>query len=187
MTWTSSTLPVGVPADFNVSLRRILVPTALDKASAVALDYASALARRFGSELAVLYAFEDSDYAGSSVVEAKLLACFSALRLRHLEARLFLRPGPTGEQVKAVANALGADLVVTSTDYHRRFLSYLTHEETGILRVQGVPCPVVVVNAVVTPWDGHMILVYVRTGTMALKPAARSRNIAACGGASSNP
>jgi hypothetical protein len=48
-----------------------------------------------------------------------------------------------------VANALGADLVVTSNDYHRRFLSYLTHEETGILRVQGVPCPVVVVNAVV--------------------------------------
>ena len=149
MTWTSSTLPVGVPANFYVSLRRILVPTALDKASAVALDYASALARRFGSELAVLYAFEDSDYAGSSVVEAKLLACFSALRLRHLEARLFLRPGPTSEQVKAVANALGADLVVTSNDYHRRFLSYLTHEETGILRVQGVPCPVVVVNAVV--------------------------------------
>ena len=62
-----------LPADFCVSLRRILVPTALDEASAVALDYASALARRFGSELALLYAFEGSDYAQSSDVEAKLL------------------------------------------------------------------------------------------------------------------
>jgi hypothetical protein len=47
-----------LPADFCVSLRRILVPTVLDKASAVALDYTSALARRFGSEVALLYAFE---------------------------------------------------------------------------------------------------------------------------------
>ena len=43
-----------LPTDLCVSLRRILVPTALDKASAVALDYASALAGRFGSELALL-------------------------------------------------------------------------------------------------------------------------------------
>ena len=64
MSRTCSTLPVGFPADFSVSLRRILVPTALDKASAVALDYASALARRFGS---MLYAFEDSGSAGSFV------------------------------------------------------------------------------------------------------------------------
>ena len=136
---------------FASALRRILVPTALDKASAVALDYTSALARRFGSEVALLYAFEGSDYAQSSNIEAKLRTCFSALRLRHLKARVFLRPGPTGEQVKAVANALGADLIVTSRDYHRRFLSYLTRIETGILRVQGVPCPVVLVNAAVMP------------------------------------
>ena len=166
MTRTFSTLPVGVPADFSVSLRHILVPTALDKASAVALDYASALARRFGSELAVLYAFEDSDYAGSSVVEAKLLACFSALRLRHLDARVFLRPGAAREQVKAVANAWGADLVITSSDYHHRLLSCLTHAVTGILRVQGVPCPVVVVNGVVT-LGTDIIWSTVRTGTMA--------------------
>jgi nucleotide-binding universal stress UspA family protein len=139
----------GLPAGFCVSLRRILVPTALDKAWAVALDCASALARRFGSELALLYAFEDSNYAQSSRVEAELWKCFSALRLRHLKARVFLRPGPTGEQVKAVANALGADLIVTSSDYHRRFLSCLTHAETGIVRAKGVPCPVVLVKAVV--------------------------------------
>src|SRR5271166_2297183 len=47
----------------NFRPRRILAPTGLDEASAVALDYASALARRFGSELALLYAFEGSDYA----------------------------------------------------------------------------------------------------------------------------
>ena len=166
MTRTCSTLPVGVPVDCTVGLRRILVPTSLDKASAVALGYASALARRSGSELAVLYAFEDSDSAGSSVVEAKLLACFSALRLRHLEARVFLRPGPACEQVKAVANAFGADLVVTSSDYHQRFLSCWTYAETGILRVQGVPCPVVVVNGVVA-LEPDMISSTVRTGTMA--------------------
>jgi nucleotide-binding universal stress UspA family protein len=138
-----------LPADFCFNLRRILVPIAFEQASAVALDYASALARRLGSELAVLYAFEKSDYAQTSNIEAELRRYCSALRLRHLETRVFLRPGPTGEQVKAVANALGADLVVTSSDYHRRFLSYLTHAETGILRVQGVDCPVVVVNAAV--------------------------------------
>jgi hypothetical protein len=54
-----------LPADFSFSLRRILVPIALDKASAVACDYASTLAQRFGSELAVLYAFEDFDYTQS--------------------------------------------------------------------------------------------------------------------------
>ena len=32
-----------------------------------------------------------------------------------------------------------------------------------------------------------MILVYVANGHYGTKPAARSRNIAACGGASSNP
>jgi len=116
------------------------------RCAAVALEYSSALARRFGSELALLYAFEGSDYAQSSNIEAKLRTCFSALRLRHLKARVFLRAGPTGEQVKAVANALGADLIVTSRDYYRRFLSYLTHRQTGILKVQGVPCPVVLVR-----------------------------------------
>ena len=135
-----------LPADFCVSLSRILVPTALDKASAVALDYASALARRFGSELALLYAFEGSDYDQSSCVETKLWACFSTIRLRHLKARAFLRPGPTGEQVATAANALSADLIVTSSDYHHRFLSYFTHAESGILRVQSIPCPVVLVT-----------------------------------------
>ncbi|HYY28858.1 MAG TPA: hypothetical protein VE860_12965, partial [Chthoniobacterales bacterium] len=67
--------------------------------------------------------------AQSSFVEAKLWACFSTIR--HLKARVFLRPGPTGEQVKTVANALGADLIVTSSDYHHRFLSYLTHADKG--------------------------------------------------------
>src|SRR5208283_3740062 len=123
-----------LPTDFCVSPRRILAPTALDEASAVALDYASALARRFGSELALLYVFEGSDYDQSSNIAAELRKCFSALRLRHLKIRVFLRPGPTGEQVKAVANALDADLIVTSCDYHRRFLSHLTHAETGTLR-----------------------------------------------------
>ena len=137
--------------DFCVSLHRILVPNGLDEDSAVALDYASALARRFGSEISLLYSFEDSDYARGARVESELRTCFSELLLRHLQARFFLRPGPTGEQVKAVANALGADLIVTSSDYHRRFLSCLTHEETGILKVQGVPCPVVLVNAVCHP------------------------------------
>ena len=76
--WLVEVLPdEELPADFCVSLRRILVPTALDEDSAVALDYASALARRFGSELALLYAFEGSDYDQSSCVEAKLCACFS--------------------------------------------------------------------------------------------------------------
>ena len=143
-----------LPADFCVSLRRILVPTALDEDSAVALDYASALARRFGSEITLLYAFEGSDYAQSSCVEAKLWACFSTIRLRHLKARVLLTHGPTGEQVATVANALNADMIVTSCDYHHRFLSYFTHAESGILRVQSIPCPVVLVTQKYSAWQG---------------------------------
>jgi len=135
-----------LPANFCVRPRCILVPTALDKASAVALDYASALAWRFGSELTLLYAFQGSDQ--NSCVEAKLWACFSTIRLRHLKARVLLRPGPTGEQVATVANAPSADLIVSSCDYHHRFLSYFTHAGSSIFRVQGIPCPVVLVNPV---------------------------------------
>lgn len=155
------------PADFSFRLRRILVPIAFDEASSVARDYASALAQRFGSELAVLYTFQNSDYAQSSNVEAELRTFCSTLRLRRVKYRVFLRPGPTGEQVKAVANALGADLIVASSDYHRRFLSYLTRAETGILRVEGVACPVVVVNAVVMePKEGPYSSSTVRTSPM---------------------
>jgi len=135
-----------LPPDFCVRPRRILAPTALDETSAVAVDYASALAWRFGSELALLYAFEGSDYAQSSNREAELRTCCSALKLRNLKTRVFLEPGPTGERVKDVANALDADLIVTSCDYHRRFLNYLTHAPTGTLRLQGVACPVVLVD-----------------------------------------
>jgi nucleotide-binding universal stress UspA family protein len=135
-----------LPPYCSVNPRRILAPTALDEASAVALDYASALARRFGSELALLYAFEGSDYAQSSNIEAELRTCCSELRLRDLKTRVFLEPAPPGEQVKAVANALDADLIVTSCDYHRRFLNYLTQAPTGTLRLQGVACPVVLVD-----------------------------------------
>ena len=53
-----------------------------------------------------------------------------------------------GDEVyySTVANALSADLIVTSCDYYRRFLSYLTHAESGILMVQSIPCPVVLVT-----------------------------------------
>ena len=163
-----------LPADFCVSLRRILVPTALEKASAVALHYASALARRFGSELALFYAFEGSDYDQSSCVETKLWACLSTIRLRHPKVRVFLRPGPTGEQVKTVANALGADLIVSSHDYHRRFLSYLTQAETGILTVQGIRCPVVLVNALLRPRGTDLVPAHRANSQYDTKPASVS-------------
>jgi nucleotide-binding universal stress UspA family protein len=150
-TWLVEVRPdEELPVGFCVSPLRVLVPTALDEASAVALDYASALAGRFGSEIALLYASEDHLSAGNSRAEAELWACFSALGLRQPKVRLFLRAGRTGQQVKAVAEALGSDLVVTSRDYHRRFLSCLTHPESGTLRVGGVSCPIVLVK---NPWD----------------------------------
>jgi hypothetical protein len=76
------------------------------------------------------------------------------IRLRHLKARVLLRPGPTGEQVAIVANALSADLIVTSFDYHHRFLSYFTRAESGILKVQSIPCPVVLVTQNYSAWQG---------------------------------
>lgn len=82
----------------------------------------------------------------SSNREAELRTCCSALRLRDLKTRVFLEPGPPGERVKGVANALDADLIVSSCDYHRRFLSYSTDAPTGTLRLQGVACPVLLVN-----------------------------------------
>ena len=56
-----------------------------------------------------------------------------------------------GEQVKAVASALRASLIVTSHDYYRRFLSYLAHEDGGASPPQGLACPIVLVNASVGP------------------------------------
>lgn len=136
-----------LPAGFCTNLRRILVPTALDGASTTALQYASAVALGLGSELALLYVFEDSSCAKASCVEAELQRCLAAVRAQGVRARLFLHAGLVGEQVKSVASTLEANLIVTSTDYHRRFLSCLAHEDGGALRIQGVPCPVVLVNA----------------------------------------
>jgi nucleotide-binding universal stress UspA family protein len=140
-----------LPAGFCVNLNRILVPTALEGASATALQYASTLALSFGSELVLLHVLEDPACAKASRVEAALWRCFSAIRAQGVRARLFLRAGLVGEQVKAVASALKANLIVTSTDYHRRFLSCLAHEDSGASSIQGVPCPVVLVNAAVGP------------------------------------
>lgn len=130
-----------------VSLDRILVPTALDDASEIALGYASALALRFGSDLSLLYIIQDPAGREISQLEAKLTRCFSAVRARHPKARLFLRAGVVCDQVKEVSKLTGAGLVVTSTRYHLRFLSCLTCEEkSGVLTLQGIPCPVLLVN-----------------------------------------
>jgi nucleotide-binding universal stress UspA family protein len=141
-----------LPAGFCVNLHRILVPTALDDASTTALEYASSLALAFGSELALLHVLEDPAGARASRVETELQRRFAAVRARGLHARLFLRADLVCEQVKAVASALKANLIVTSHDYHRRFLSCLAQEDAGgSAMIQGVPCPLVLVNAAVGP------------------------------------
>jgi hypothetical protein len=126
---------------------RILVPIGLESASAAALLYASGAALRFGSELVLFYAFHDPEDRGASRVEKQLWECLSAVRIRHPTARLFVRAGIVCEQVKAVATSVGAGLIVTSRDYYRRFLSWLTREEAGLLAIRGMPCPVALVDA----------------------------------------
>ena len=135
-----------LPAGFCINLRRILVPTALDDPSATALAYASTLALDFGSELALLHVLEDPACAKASRVEAELRRCFEAIRAQELQARLFLRAGLVGEQVQALASALGANLIVVSNEYYRRFLSWPTHEARTVSTIQGLPCPVVLVH-----------------------------------------
>jgi nucleotide-binding universal stress UspA family protein len=141
----------ALPTGFCVNPHRILVPSALDYPSAIALACASALALRFGSELALLHVLEDPACAKASRVEAALWRCFEAVRAQGVHARLFLRAGVVVEQVKAVASALGASLIVTSHDYHRRFLNCLAHEDGGTSTLRGIPCPIVLVNALVRP------------------------------------
>ena len=126
---------------------RILVPIALETASAAALWHASTLALKFGSELVVFYAFDDPECRNASRVEGQLRNWLSAVRVRHPTARLFLRAGIVCEQVKAVASAVGASLIVVSRDYYRRFLSWLARDKAGVLAIQGVPCPVALVDA----------------------------------------
>jgi hypothetical protein len=78
------------------------------------------------------YFFESSvAEANASHIEAEVRRRFSAARVRHPNARLFLRASVVCAQLQAVANALGADLIVTSRDYHRRFLRCLTCAEAG--------------------------------------------------------
>ena len=117
-----------LPTGFCPDPRRVLVPIALDDAS----DAASALAVGSGAELSLLYVFESSvTEANASHIEAEVRRRFSAARVRHPNARLFLRASVVCAQLQAVANALGADLIVTSRDYHRRFLRCLTCAEAG--------------------------------------------------------
>jgi hypothetical protein len=126
---------------------RILVPIAWDPASASVLRYASGAALNLGSELVLFYAFDDPECRNASRVERQLWKCLSAVKIRHPTARLFVRAGIVCDQVKAVAGTVGADLVVMSRDYYRRFLSWLAREEAGVLAIGGMPCPVAVVDA----------------------------------------
>jgi hypothetical protein len=126
---------------------RILVPIGLESSPVAVLQYASGAALKFGSELVLFYAFDDSDCRNASRVEKQLWNCLSAVRVRHPTARLFVRAGIVCDQVKAVATSVGAGLIVMSRDYYRRFLSWLAREETGRLAIQGMPCPVALVDA----------------------------------------
>lgn len=126
---------------------RILVPIALESAAVAVLLYASEAASKFGSELILFYAFDDPECRNASRIEKQLSNCLSAVRTRHPTARLFIRAGVVCDQLKAVAASVGAGLVVMSRDYHRRFLSWLAREDTGLLAIQGVPCPVALVDA----------------------------------------
>jgi hypothetical protein len=140
---------------------RILVPIGLESASAAVLLYASGTALKFGSELVLFYAFDDPECRNASRVERQLWKCLSAVKIRHPTARLFVRAGIVCEQVKAVAAAVGAGLIVMSRDYYRRFLSWLTREEAGLLAVEGMPCPVALVDAPDAAADGSGVEVSV--------------------------
>ena len=125
---------------------RILVPIGLESASATALGYASGLALKFGSELVIVYAFDDPECRNAARIEGQLWKWLSSIRTRHPAARLFLRAGIVCEQVKAVAKAVGAGLIVMSRDYYSRFLSWSAREEAGVLAIPGMPCPVALVD-----------------------------------------
>lgn len=135
---------------------RILVPIDLQEESALAavLRYASSVAIRFGSELVLFYAFDDPEGRNASRAEKQVWRCLAAVRTRHPTARLFVRAGIVGDQVKAVAASVGAGLIVMSRDYYHRFLSWLAREEAGLLAIQGMPCPVALVDTPDTTDDG---------------------------------
>src|SRR5689334_13248858 len=101
----------GLWAGRSAHAHRILVPTALDDASALALGYALSLASRFDAELTLLYVFEGPACARALRLESELWRCFSTVRARRPNARLFLRVGLVGQQVKAVAETIGTDLI----------------------------------------------------------------------------
>ncbi|MBW0000247.1 MAG: universal stress protein [Verrucomicrobia bacterium] len=133
---------------------RILVPIDLESAPAAVLRYASGAALKFGSELVLFYAFDDPECRHASRVEKQLWKYLSAVRTRHPTARLFVRAGVVGDEVKAVAASVGAGLIVMSRDYYHRFLSWMVREEAGLLTIQGMPCPVALVDAPDAATDG---------------------------------
>lgn len=133
---------------------RILVPIALEGASAAALSYASDTALSFGAELVLFHAFDDPECRNASRIERQIWSCLAAVQTRHPAARLFLRAGTVCEQVKAVAGAVGAGLVVMSRDYYHRFLSWSVQDKGGVLTVEGMPCPVALVDAPDRPMEG---------------------------------
>ncbi|MBV8901327.1 MAG: universal stress protein [Verrucomicrobia bacterium] len=131
----------------RIKPNRILVPIGMESASAAVLLYASGAALQFGSELVLFYAFDDPECRNAARVEKQLWNCLSAIRRRHPTARLFVRAGIVCEQLKSVATSVRAGLIVMSRDYYRRFLSWLTREEAGLLAIRGMPCPVALVDA----------------------------------------
>ncbi|QQS40046.1 MAG: efflux RND transporter permease subunit [Acidobacteriota bacterium] len=125
----------------SVEIKKILCPVDLSTESGRALAYAADLAKRLGAELSVLRVVEENDL---DQAEQTLCDWVPEDAREKCSLRETVRKGDLAEQIAAVREEQGADLIVIGTE-HRMFGDETLDEKTfGIIR--GSKCPVVAVS-----------------------------------------
>jgi nucleotide-binding universal stress UspA family protein len=140
--------------------KSILVPTDFSEPAERALDYAVALAERVGAQVTVLHAYEiplvgfpdgalvaTADIAGRIVRAAQEgLDVAVAQRKSHgVGLKSLLKTGDAREVIEAIAQDLGADLIVMGT-HGRRGLSRALLGSVTEYVVRTATCPVLAVH-----------------------------------------
>jgi universal stress protein A len=143
----------------TLSIKRILVPTALSSDGSKVIHYAVAFASRFGAELILLHVYEAKGSADLSLnmlddtmVDERRERAEDALREWCAEISetyphcdMCFRSGTPSEEIMFAARDLAADMIVVSTHKHHWYRQVLDKSDAEKL-LRHAPCPVLVVR-----------------------------------------
>jgi len=136
--------------------KNILVPTDFSEPAGQALDYAVGLAEKLGARITVMHTYEipvlgfpdgflvaTADVAGHILngAQERLTALVGPRKGRGVELTPLLKCGEARETIVAVAEEIGADLIVMGT-HGRRGLAHALLGSVAEYVVRASPCPV---------------------------------------------